>query len=89
MYKNCKFKGKCSYVIICFRNHPHKCCICGEEKIVAVHHYDGNHNNNEVDNLIPLCPTHHCYIHSKYKDEIQDKFDEYRKKFLHSDILTK
>lgn len=89
MYKNCKFKGKCSYVIICFRNHPHKCCICGEEKIVAVHHYDGNHNNNEVDNLIPLCPTHHCYIHSKYKDEIQDKVDEYRKKFLHSDILTK
>lgn len=82
MYKKSNFSGKESYTIICFRNHQHKCCVCGEEKIVAVHHYDGNHNNNEISNLIPLCPTHHCYIHSKYKDEIQDKVDEYRNNFI-------
>lgn len=82
MYKGCDLSGKSSYITICFRHHPHKCCICGEEKIVAVHHYDGNHNNNEPNNLIPLCPTHHCYIHSRFKDEIQNKIDEYRNNFI-------
>lgn len=70
------------YSTICFKYHQHKCCVCGEEKIVAVHHYDGNHNNNEISNLVPLCPTHHCYIHSNYKDEIIDKVDEYRNNFI-------
>lgn len=69
------------YQRICFENHPHKCCVCGEEKIIAVHHYDGNHNNNEPSNLVPLCPTHHCYIHSKYKDEIIDKVNAYVEAF--------
>lgn len=69
------------YQRICFENHPHKCCVCGEEKIVAVHHYDGNHNNNEPSNLVPLCPTHHCYIHSKYKDKIIDKVNAYVEAF--------
>ena len=85
MYKGNNLSGRHSYITICFRRHPHKCCICGEEKIVAVHHYDGNHDNNEISNLIPLCPTHHCYIHSRYKDEIQEQVDEYRNKFLCSD----
>ena len=70
------------YQIICFRHHPHKCCVCGEENIVAVHHYDGNHNNDEPSNLIPLCPTHHCYWHSKFRNLIQDKVDEYINKFI-------
>lgn len=81
MYKSHGFTGKDSYAIIAFRHHPHKCCVCGEEKIVAVHHYDGNHNNNEPSNLVPLCPTHHQYIHSRYKDEIIDKVDAYVKAF--------
>lgn len=69
------------YQRLCFDVHPHKCCVCGEEKIVAVHHYDGNHNNNDVCNLVPLCPTHHCYIHSKYKDEIINIIDKYIEQF--------
>lgn len=84
MYKNYNLSRRNSYSTICFRHHPHKCCVCGEENIVAVHHYDGNHNNNEISNLIPLCPTHHCYIHSRFKDEIQDKVDEYRNNFIKS-----
>ena len=39
-------------------------------------------DNNDPANLIPLCPTHHSYVHSRYKDEIQpiiDKFvEEYK-----------
>lgn len=70
------------YQRICFSYHPHKCCVCGEENIVAVHHYDGNHNNNDPVNLVPLCPTHHQYIHSRYKDEIIDIVDKYVEEFI-------
>ena len=71
-----------SYRTTCFKTHEKKCIICGEEKIVAVHHFDENRNNNSPENLIPLCPTHHQYIHSKYKNEIFDKVLEYRYKFV-------
>ena len=69
-----------SYRSTCFSYHKKECIICGENKIVAVHHYDENHTNNDPANLIPLCPTHHQYIHSKYKCEIIDKVNDYRKK---------
>lgn len=72
------------YKRICFENHQHKCCVCGEEKIVEVHHYDFNHTNNEPSNLVPLCPTHHQYIHSRYKDEIQHIVDEYVNKYINN-----
>ena len=72
------------YKKICFKYHPHKCCVCGEENVVAVHHFDGNHFNNDPSNLLPLCPTHHVYIHSKYKDLIIDKVMEYIENFKQS-----
>lgn len=71
------------HIEICFKKYPHKCCICGEENVVAVHHYDGNHFNNEISNLIPLCPTHHTYMHTKkLRTIIQNKVDEYRNNFI-------
>jgi hypothetical protein len=73
---NGNWKGE-RYTTLCFVHHKKKCVVCGEEKIVAVHHYDLNHNNNEPSNLIPLCPTHHQYVHSRYKDEVQSIIDEY------------
>ena len=75
------------YRRICFEHHKKECVVCGENKIVAVHHYDENHNNNSIENLIPLCPTHHQYAHSRYKDEIMGKIDEYRNK-LNKQIKT-
>jgi hypothetical protein len=77
-------KGEFSkkYRTICFRHHKKECVVCGENKIVAVHHYDENHKNNDIENLIPLCPTHHQYVHSKYKDEVIGKIDEYRNKLI-------
>lgn len=69
------------YSTICFRYHPHKCCVCGEENIVAVHHYDGNHYNNDIANLVPLCPTHHNYWHSRFRHLIQNIVDDYVKNF--------
>ena len=48
---------------------------------MAVHHYDENHNNNNIFNLIPLCPTHHVYIHSEFKYLIQNIVDNYIENF--------
>ena len=79
---NGMYKDEPNYTRLCFRYHPHKCCVCGEEHIVAVHHYDGNHNNNKISNLVPLCPTHHCYWHSNFKKLIKDKVDKYVKNFV-------
>jgi hypothetical protein len=81
---------KTNYRTKCFAVHEKKCIVCGEDKIVAVHHYDENHENNDIENLIPLCPTHHSYVHSRYRDLVQPIIDEWRDKFIefgHSPII--
>ena len=48
-----------------FNIYPHKCSICGydeDERILEVHHLDENHNNNDIKNLIILCPNCHKKI---------------------------
>ena len=73
---NPNWKGK--YQSICFKYHEKKCVVCGENKIVAVHHYDHNHNNNDPKNLIPLCPTHHTYVHSRFACEVLPIIEKYK-----------
>lgn len=63
---NPNWRGR-NYRVYCFRYHKKECIICGEKNIVEVHHMDGDHENIKPENLIPLCPTHHKYIHCKYK----------------------
>jgi hypothetical protein len=70
------------YTTLCFRYHKKQCIICGENKIVAVHHYDENKKNNNPENLIPMCPTHHQYWHSRYKHIIYNKVVKYRESFI-------
>ena len=65
------------YRKICFTHHEKKCIICEEKLIVAVHHFDKNHENNSPENLIPLCPTHHIYWHSNHQYVIYDKVKAY------------
>ncbi len=62
---------------MCFGYHEKKCIVCGEENIVAAHHVDEDHENNEPENLVPLCPTHYQYVHSQYRGEVQPIIDEY------------
>lgn len=73
---NPNWKGT-QYKTVCFTNHEKECIICGEKLIVEVHHYNGDHENNEPVNLVPLCPTHHQYWHSRYRHLIQDRVDAY------------
>ena len=60
------------YKKICFTEWEQKCAVCGFDKIISVHHIDHNHNNNDVKNLIPLCPNHHQMVHTnEYGDEME------------------
>ena len=75
------YKGP-SYSLICFKYHKHKCIICDEDLAVDVHHYDKNDKNNKKENLVPLCATHHRYMHNKnYIYIIKECVDEYVFKF--------
>lgn len=72
-----ELEGRIKYVRICFEHHEKKCIICGEQNIVSVHHYDGNHKNDKPENLVPMCQTHHQYMHSRFKHLIEDKVNTY------------
>lgn len=64
---------------ICFKFHKKECVVCPEENVLDVHHMDEDSKNNEPENLIPLCPTHHRYVHCKFKSLIIDKINDYIK----------
>lgn len=69
------------YRSICFEHHKKECVVCGENIIIDVHHLDENKKNNNPENLIPLCPNHHVYWHSKNRHLIEHKVMEYLKKW--------
>jgi len=71
-----------AYRKACFAAHEKRCVVCLEELLVEVHHYDGDRSNSCVTNLIPLCPTHHRYWHSKFKSVVEQAISEYREAFL-------
>ena len=82
---NGSFKhGKRNYRTVCFLNHKKECIIkgCGENNIVEVHHYDEDHTNNDPSNLVPLCPTHHKYWHSGFKNLVEEEVHEYVKQYM-------
>ena len=62
-----------NYTTVAWRHHERKCLVCEEMNVVAVHHMNENHNDNRPENLVPLCPTHHQYMHSKHKYLIESK----------------
>lgn len=76
--------GTDNYRRICFLFHKKECIICKEDKIVEVHHYDRVKKNNNPDNLIPLCPTHHKYMHSRYEPLIAKEVS-----IFHENLLKK
>ena len=65
------------YTVVAWRHHEKKCVVCGENKIVAVHHLNEVHSDNRPENLVPMCPTHHQYMHSKYKWMVEGVVTEY------------
>lgn len=75
-------KTTTAYRDICFSFHAHECVVCGEAHVVAVHHYDRNPLNNDPENLIPLCPTHHQYCHTgRLYPLVAPQIDAFRRGF--------
>lgn len=72
-------KNATRYQTIAFQHHPRKCVVCEETRILDVHHLDENRENNDPANLIPLCPTHHRYWHSRYKVLVEQQVLDYIK----------
>lgn len=74
-----------NYRLICWQYHRKECIVCKEDKIVTVHHMNENHYDNRPENLVPLCPTHHQYLHSRYKNEIIDLVNNYVYNFINKE----
>jgi 5-methylcytosine-specific restriction endonuclease McrA len=58
-----------------FKEYNHECAVCGyneDKDILEVHHIDENRENNEIDNLIILCPICHRKLTS-HKYILHDK----------------
>lgn len=70
-----------TYTEVCWKHHEKVCVVCGEYRVVAAHHHNGYHWDNRPENLVPLCPTHHTYWHSKHKYLIEDVINEYVLRF--------
>ena len=53
--------GIINYRKLAFEHYPPICAYCGFgiHEILEVAHLDGNRSNNEIDNLIILCPNCH------------------------------
>jgi hypothetical protein len=54
-----------------------KCVCCGFDKIVQLHHLDGNKENKSDGNMVGLCPNCHKMIHMyEFFEEIRQKLAE-------------
>lgn len=54
------------YRRLAIETYGYQCCVCGEcdrTKVLHVHHIDGNHSNDDISNLVVLCPTCHNRAH--------------------------
>lgn len=76
-----------SYRSTAFLHHKKRCVVCHEENIVEVHHLDEDASNNHPSNLIPLCPTHHQYWHSRFRPIIEDAVIAYRDQWVEENSL--
>jgi len=48
------------------------CQRCGliDERVLEVHHKDGNRRNNDLNNLVWLCRNCHCLVHIENKKTV-------------------
>lgn len=50
-------------IVYLLEDREKKCEICGSTKSIDVHHKDGNHQNNNSDNLMVVCRSCHMKLH--------------------------
>lgn len=54
-----------------------KCLCCEESSVLDVHHIDEDRANNNINNLVYLCPTHHAYLHRLNDQFVVASIDKY------------
>lgn len=77
------------------RLYGHRCQICGEQvaenygtRVEEVHHIDPfvTSLNNDVSNLLVLCPTHHRIIHAAHPEFVWNKLEFHYANGLHEGL---
>jgi len=69
-----------NYRTLCINHYGHKCVFCDWDMCVDVHHIDRDRSNNDISNLIPLCPNHHALTKlSEYRDDMDKRIHEFKK----------
>ena len=64
------FKGRSYRRIMLASGKPPKCVFCGETERLHVHHKDGDHSNNALNNLIWVCvKCHNTKAHNYRRNE--------------------
>jgi hypothetical protein len=61
------------------------CNVCGSGGELLVHHIDGDRDNNELENLLPVCSSCHGKIHAKNSKGV--KWDRFTEKLPDSALL--
>ncbi len=79
-WKKWNIKNNYGLSLIEYKQLTKKCIICGFNKIVHLHHIDGNKKNYNKENFIGLCPNHHMMAHHyKWKLKINNLIYRYQK----------
>ena len=65
----------------------HRCAICGADR-PQVHHIDENPNNNDIANLLPLCPNHHLTDQHDPTTQIDPRRLAFFRKYKDPQILS-
>jgi len=68
----------------CLQQKINACAVCGDSDELVVHHIDGDRDNNELDNLVPMCKSCHQTIHIGNDDA--RKYTYYREQLPESAI---
>lgn len=78
--RNNDIEIKTEYQKIASDLYEYKCNICGKDSgRLCVHHMDGNHENNDPNNLCWLCNSCHARIHGGQTHEINEEMTNYIK----------
>ena len=68
------FKGEKYRKILLASGRKQECEACKTTSNLCVHHIDGNHNNNVLDNLVWVCYKCHNSIKHRYKRDKNGRF---------------
>jgi 5-methylcytosine-specific restriction endonuclease McrA len=60
------------YNVNAWKVHTRKCVDCGYDQhpeLIIIHHVDGNRQNGQITNLVPLCQNCHAWRHIEMAKE--------------------